>query len=66
MSEPTTPFPDWTPEQKKKICEEMKKKFTAEDLLAYVNDTDEKFPMEEAMARVDAVLAEVRARKAGQ
>jgi hypothetical protein len=64
MSEPTTSLPDWTPEQQKAICAEMKKKFTAEDLLAYVNDTDEKFPMEQVMAELDAVLAEVRAKKA--
>lgn len=63
MSEPATPYPDWTPEQKKAIYAEMQKKFTAEDLLGYINDTDEKFPMEELMARVDAVLAKERARK---
>lgn len=64
MSEPTSSFPDWTPEEKKKICEEMKKKFTAEDLLAYVNDTDEKFPMEQVMAEAEQLLAEIKAEKA--
>jgi hypothetical protein len=64
VNEPTTPMPDWTPEQKKVIYEEMQKKFTVEDLLGYINDEDEKIPMEQVMAEIEAVLAEVRAKKA--
>lgn len=67
MSEPTgAPLPDWTPEQKKAIYAEMKKKFTVEDLLGYINDEDEKFPMEQVMAEAKTLLAEIEARKAAE
>ena len=65
MSEPTTPMPDdWTPEQKKAIYAEMKKQFTVEDLLGYINDEDEKIPMEQVMAKAEARLAELEAQQA--
>jgi hypothetical protein len=57
-------MPDWTPEQKKAIYAEMQKLFTVEDLLGYINDTDEKIPMEQVMAEAEALLAELKAKKA--
>ena len=57
MSEPTNgqPLPDYTPEQKAAIYAEMKKKFTVEDLLGYINDEDEKFPLDEVLAKAEAI-----------
>ena len=52
MSEPTNgpPLPDYTPEEKAAIYAEMKKKFTVEDLLGYINDEGEKVPAEQVLA----------------
>lgn len=65
MSEATNgrPLPDYTPEEKAAIYAEMKKKFTVEDLLGYINDEDEKVPLDEVIAKAEAILAEAEARK---
>jgi hypothetical protein len=68
MSEPTNgqPLPDWTPEEKAAIYAEMKKKFTVEDLLGYINDEDEKIPAEQVLAEMEEIVRRVEARKRGE
>jgi hypothetical protein len=67
MSEPTNgqPLPDYTPEEKAAISAEMKKKFTVEDLLGYVNDEDEKVPLDEVIAKAEEIIRRTKARKQG-
>ena len=65
MSEPTNnqPLPDYTPEEKAAIYAEMKKKFTVEDLLGYINDEDEKVPAEQVLAEAEEIVRQAEARK---
>ena len=68
MSDPTNgqPLPDYTPEEKAAIYAEMKKKFTVEDLLGYINDESEKFPAEQVLAEMEEIVHRVEARKRGE
>ena len=67
MSESTNgqPLPDYTPEQKAAICAEMKKKFTVEDLIEYIEDDDEKYPAEQVLEEMEQIVREAKARKQG-
>ena len=56
-------MPDWTPEQKAAIYAEMKAKFTADDLYGYIEDTGEKFPAEQVLAEMEAIVREIAAGK---
>jgi len=60
-----TPRPDWTPEQKQAIYAEMQKLFTVEDLLGYINDDEEKIPIDQVMAEAEEMLRQMRAAKQG-
>ena len=68
MSEPTNgqPLPDYTPEEKAATYAEMKKKFTVEDLLGYVNDEDEKVPADQVLAEAEEIVRRAEARKQGK
>lgn len=63
MSEPTNgqPLPDWTPEEKAAIYAKMKKKFTVEDLIEYIEDDEEKFPAEQVLAELEEMIRKARA-----
>jgi len=64
MNEPNGQLlPDWSPEQKAAIFEEMKKTFTADDLYGYVEDTDIKIPMAQVMAKAEALLKQLDAQR---
>ena len=68
MSEPHDyePIREYTPEEMKRICDEQKKFFTADDLYGYIEDTDEKFPMEQVLAEAEEMIREARARREGK
>lgn len=63
MNEELPPVPELSPEEKAAIFAEMKKSFTADDLYGYIEDTGEKFPMEQVIAEAEAIMAEIRAKK---
>ena len=61
MSETTHALPDWTPEQKKAICADMKQQFPVERLIEYIEDDDEKFPAEQVLAEVEQMVQKAEA-----
>ena len=58
MSEPTNgqTLPDYTPEERAAIYAEMKKRFTVEDLLGYINDEGERFPAEQVLVEAEQIV----------
>lgn len=50
------PLPDYTPEQKAEILAEMKKKFTVEDLIGYIENDEPVVPADEVMAKADEII----------
>ncbi len=59
MSEP---LPNWTPEEKAAIYAEMKKKFTVEKLIEYIEDDAEKFPAEQVLVEIEEMVRKAQAR----
>ena len=57
---PETAAPrDYTPEELAAIYTHFKKKFTVEDLLGYIEDTDPIIPAEESLRQLREVLNKV-------
>ena len=50
---------DYTPEEISAIYAHFKKKFSAEDLLAYIEDTDPIIPAQESLRQLREVLGKV-------
>jgi hypothetical protein len=67
MTNPTNgqPLPDWTPEEKAAIYAEMKKKFTVEDLIEYIEDDDEKFPADQVLAELEEMVRKAKTSPGG-
>jgi hypothetical protein len=59
MSEPLL---NWTPEEKAAIYAEMKKKFTVEKLIEYIEDDEEKFPAEQVLVEIEEMVRKAQAR----
>lgn len=62
MSEPTTPTPDWTPEERAAILAQGKKEFPVERLIEYIEDDDERFPAEQVLAELEEMARQVEPR----
>ncbi len=54
------PLPDYTPEETAKILAKFKAEFTADDLAAYIEDDDEKYPAEQVLAEIKEMVRAAR------
>jgi hypothetical protein len=59
------PLREYTPEEMAAICAKFKKQFTVEDLIGYIENGDELIPLDDVIAKAEAMLAEAEARKRG-
>jgi hypothetical protein len=50
------PLPDYTPEEKARIYAKFKAEFTADDLADYIEDDEEKYPMEQVIAELEEMV----------
>lgn len=62
VSEPTTPMPDWTPDERAAILAQGKEEFTVERLIEYIEDDDERFPAEQVLAELEEMARPVELR----
>jgi hypothetical protein len=60
-----TPHFDYTPEEKARIYAKFRAEFTADDLAAYIEDDDEKFPAEQVLAELEEMVRLAKAAKEG-
>ena len=51
-----TPHFDYTPEEKARIYAKFRAEFTADDLADHIEDDDEKYPMEQVLADIEAMV----------
>ncbi len=54
-------IPDFTPEEKARILAKFKAEFTADDLADYIEDDDEKYPMEQVIAELEEMVRVAKA-----
>lgn len=47
---------DYTPDELRAIYAQLKKKFTVEDLIEYIEDDEEKFPAGQVLAEVEEIV----------
>ena len=49
---------EYTPEELRKIYAKFEKEFTCEKLIEYIEDSDEKFPIEQVLAEAEEIVRE--------
>ena len=52
----TPPLPDYTPEEKARVLAEMKKQFTIEKFIEYLEDDTEKFPADQVLSELEEIV----------
>jgi aspartate/tyrosine/aromatic aminotransferase len=55
---------DYTPEELQKIYAKFKKAFTVEDLIGYIENDGEKYPIEQVIAEAEEIVRNRRASEA--
>ena len=50
------PLREYTPEEMRTIFDRYRRQLTAEELMEYIEDDDEKYPIEQVLAEAEAMI----------